>query len=95
MQVKCTNILPYPSTLAREANLKMAIVFPGGVCSVSSLYCHLERKCFIIRKEKKRKEKKRKIKTQHREYLDERRSYASYDGLCIQNVYFMFMKDTY
>jgi len=43
------------STLTREANLKMAIVFPGGASSVSSLSCHLERKRFITRKEKKNK----------------------------------------
>jgi hypothetical protein len=60
------------STLTREANLKMAIVFPGGASSVSSLSCHLERKRFIIQKEKKNN------KTQHIECLYERRSNASF-----------------
>jgi hypothetical protein len=38
------------SPLTREANLKIAIVFPGGTFSVSSLSCHLEHKSFIPRK---------------------------------------------
>jgi hypothetical protein len=41
------------STLTREANLEMAIAFPGGASSVSSLSCHLERKRFIIPPPKK------------------------------------------
>ena len=67
----------------------MAIVFPGGASYVSSLSCHLERKRFIIRKEKKNN------KTLHIEYLDEMRSNASYQSSCIQNLYFLCMKDTY
>jgi hypothetical protein len=77
------------STLTREANLKMAIVFPSGDASLSSLSCHLERKRFIIRKEEKN------ITTQHIEYLDEMQSNVSYQSSCIQNLYFVCMKDTY
>jgi len=76
------------STLTREANLKMAIVFPGGASSVSSLSCHFERKRFIIRKEKNNK-------TPHIGYLDERQSNASHQRSCIQNLYFVFMKVAY
>jgi hypothetical protein len=66
----------------------MAIVFPGGASSVSSLSCHLEGKSFNIRKEKKNN------KTQHIEHLDEMRSNASYQSSCIQNLYFVCMNDT-
>jgi hypothetical protein len=41
------------NTLTREANLKMAIVFPGGASSVLSLSCHLEGKRFNMRKKRK------------------------------------------